>query len=319
MLATLRSAALPLIVACTAAILGCTSPRHEPAPQPAGDAAARPEVYVVNYPLKYFAQRIGGDHLAVVFPAPTDEDPAFWQPDEPTILAYQNADLILLNGAGYARWTEHVSLPPSRLIDTSQAFQDQYITLEDRVVHQHGPDGEHVHEGYAFTTWLDPRQAIQQAEAIYGAFSSRWPDRADVFRANWQALEADLHALDVRLTEVNAGYEGQPLLASHPVYHYLARRCEWDLRSVHWEPDELPDDEQWQELQQLLEEHPARWMIWEDAPLEETAQRLQALGVGRAIVIPCENTPDSGDYLDVMYQNLVNLEAIFAGADRGPD
>ena len=27
-------------------------------------------VYVVNYPLKYFAERIGGQHVKVVFPAP---------------------------------------------------------------------------------------------------------------------------------------------------------------------------------------------------------------------------------------------------------
>ena len=37
-------------------------------------------VYAVNYPLAYFAERIGGDLVEVVFPAPVDEDPAFWNP-----------------------------------------------------------------------------------------------------------------------------------------------------------------------------------------------------------------------------------------------
>ena len=27
-------------------------------------------VYVVNYPLKYFAERVGGEHVRVVFPGP---------------------------------------------------------------------------------------------------------------------------------------------------------------------------------------------------------------------------------------------------------
>ena len=309
MLGNSRSRLLPLSVVCAAVLIGCASPREEP--RPAADADQRPEVYVVNYPLQYFARRIGGDHVNVVFPAPPDEDPAFWQPDEQTILAYQNADLVLLNGAGYAHWVQHVSLPPSRLVDTSQTFRDEYIVLEDRVVHQHGPAGEHVHEGYAFTTWIDPHQAIQQAEAIAQAFAYEWPDRADAFQANWEALEVDLRALDARLTEVNAGYQGQPLLASHPVYDYLARRCEWDLKSVHWEPDEMPGEEEWRELEQLLEQHPARWMIWEDEPLEQTAQRLAALGVGSVVFAPAENTPDEGDYLQVMYQNLQNLEAVF--------
>ena len=37
-------------------------------------------IYTVNYPLAFFAERIGGDLVEVVFPAPVDEDPAFWSP-----------------------------------------------------------------------------------------------------------------------------------------------------------------------------------------------------------------------------------------------
>ncbi|HSQ86069.1 MAG TPA: hypothetical protein VLM43_15260, partial [Desulfobacterales bacterium] len=32
-----------------------------------GSAAEKLSVYVVNYPLKYFAERIGGDHVKVEF------------------------------------------------------------------------------------------------------------------------------------------------------------------------------------------------------------------------------------------------------------
>ena len=73
-------------------------------------AAEKLTVYVVNYPLQFFAERIGGEHVNVVFPAPADVDPAYWMPDTPTIAAYQQADLILLNGAGYARWVNKVML-----------------------------------------------------------------------------------------------------------------------------------------------------------------------------------------------------------------
>mgnify|MGYP001819483305 CR=1 FL=1 len=41
-------------------------------------------VYVTNYPLKYLAERIGGDSADVHFPAPPDEDPAYWMPDSET-------------------------------------------------------------------------------------------------------------------------------------------------------------------------------------------------------------------------------------------
>jgi zinc transport system substrate-binding protein len=102
-------------------------------------------VYTVNYPLQYFAEAIGGDDLEVVFPAPPDVDPADWTPDVDTLLDYQAADLILLNGAGYAEWTKGVYLARSRLVDTSASFEDRLIAEEsDEAPHVHGPTGAEV-------------------------------------------------------------------------------------------------------------------------------------------------------------------------------
>ena len=82
-------------------------------------SAAPPlNVYVVNYPLKYFAERIGGGEVKVTLPVPVDVDPVYWTPRIAEIGAYQQADLILLNGAGYAKWVNTVSLPRSKTVDT---------------------------------------------------------------------------------------------------------------------------------------------------------------------------------------------------------
>ena len=67
-------------------------------------------VYTVNYPLKYFAERIGGPYLKATLPTPPGQDPVYWTPSIADISAYQQADLILLNGAGYAKWTTKASL-----------------------------------------------------------------------------------------------------------------------------------------------------------------------------------------------------------------
>ena len=124
------------------------------------------QVVSVNYPLHYFAQRIGGDFIQAVYPIPADGDPAYWKPDEKAIGIYQKADLILDNGADYAKWMSKVSLPTSRIINTSNAFKDEYIQLTMGTTHSHGPEGDHVHKGYAFTTWLNLKLAIEQADAI---------------------------------------------------------------------------------------------------------------------------------------------------------
>ena len=211
------------------------------------EAWAQPTVYVVNYPLQYFAERIGGRQIKIVFPAPVDEDPAFWRPDVDTIAEFQGADLILVNGAAYARWLKTASLPKTRLVNTSKGFEADYIKVEDAAAHSHGPTGDHSHAGTAFTTWLDFRQAAQQALAVLEALSRLLPDHRSVFEQRYAELEKDLFLLDDRLESV-ARERTQPLLASHPVYQYLARRYGLNTRSVLWEPEVMPEEAEWQEL-----------------------------------------------------------------------
>jgi zinc transport system substrate-binding protein len=268
----------------------------------------RPQVYAVNYPLQYFAQRIAGDAADVVFPATPGEDPAFWKPDAETIQKYQQADLILLNGAMYAKWLQTATLPTAKIIDTSGGFQDELIEVDDTVVHSHGPQGEHSHAGTAFTTWLDLTLATRQAEAIHAALAKLLPDQRDKLSQNFAALKDDLTALDEQLKTAAAQFADQPILASHPVYQYFARRYQINLQSVHWEPGEFPSDEQWEQLQQLLEKHPAKLMIWEGQPIQESVDRLTELGVRSVVFDPCGNKPDEGDFLSIMRGNVTNLE-----------
>lgn len=301
---TRRNLALALIVAI--ALVGC---RKSPPEETAGGTQRESTltVYTVNYPLQYFAERIGGEHVQVHFPAPADEDPAYWSPEADTIANYQQADLILANGAGYAKWIDKVSLPSARLVNTSAALADKVITLEGAVTHSHGPEGEHEHGETAFTTWLDPTLAIEQARAVRAAFEKARPQHAVTFRTNFAALQKDLQAVDEKLAALAASASDTPLLFSHPVYQYLTRRYNLNARSVHWEPDQVPDAAMWDELKQLLGEHPAKWMIWEGEPLDTVVARLTELGVGSVVFDPCGGAPDEGDYLSVMESGVENL------------
>jgi zinc transport system substrate-binding protein len=268
-------------------------------------------VYAVNYPLAYFAERIGGDSVAVVLPVPADVDPAFWEPGANGIAGFQQADLILLNGAGYAKWLKHASLPRRKLVNTSAAFQHDYISVEQALTHQHGPSGDHSHTGTAFTTWLDFSQARMQAKAILSALEKQRPEHADIFRQNYTLLEKNLVKLDQTLTAIVAQDSDKPFIASHPVYQYLARRYKINLQSVMWEPDVVPDQNQWNALQQLLAAHNAKWMIWEGQPDEQSLARLQAVGINSLIFKPCANVPEEGDFISIMKNNIMELKKAF--------
>lgn len=266
-------------------------------------------IFTVNYPLQYFAERIAGNHAAVVFPVPADVDPAYWMPDTGTITDYQQADLILLNGAHYAKWVDKVSLPASKTIDTSRKFKDQYIYSTKATTHSHGSGGAHAHESLTFTLWLDLNLAVQQAKAIEKALIRKRPMLKDTFQHNFKALEEDLMALDRDLEKMAALKQNHPLVGSHPVYDYLAKRYALNLKSVHWEPDETPSFQQWQNLKRMFINHPAKWMVWEAAPDQAIAARLKIMGVNSVVFDPCGNAPHQGDFLTVMQQNIQNLKS----------
>jgi len=268
-------------------------------------------VYAVNYPLAYFAERIGGSSVNVVLPVPAGIDPAFWEPDASVIAEFQQADLILLNGAGYAKWLKHASLPRRKLVNTSAAFQRDYISVEQTVTHQHGPGGDHSHAGTAFTTWLDFNQARMQAKAILSALEKQRPRHADIFIQNYTLLEKDLVSLDQTLSAIVAQDSNKPFIASHPVYQYLARRYNINMKSVMWEPEIMPQQNQWDALQQLLATHSAGWMIWEGQPDKQSATRLEELDINSLVFSPCANTPEEGDFISVMKNNIREIEKAF--------
>ncbi len=276
------------------------------------DASARDDtltVYTVNYPLAYFAERIGGKHVQVEFPAPADGDPAAWNPEQQELEAFRQADLILLNGAGYETWIAAAGLPEDKLVDTSAGFADRLIVAVEET-HSHGPGGAHSHaETTAFTTWLDPELAIVHADAIRDALSASWPHASADFDTGFALLSRDLKALDRDFAELFAALENMPVVFSHPVYQYLERRYGIDAISVHWEPNELPDDNQLMALAAKLVSFPAELMIWEGEPMPGSIEALALMGVNSVAVNPCANRPESGDYLSVMRDNISNLRA----------
>ncbi|MDH3935265.1 MAG: metal ABC transporter substrate-binding protein, partial [Gammaproteobacteria bacterium] len=260
-------------------------------------AEDKPVVYTVNYPLYYFAERIAGDLVEVVLPVPASIDPAFWQPDSAAVSAFQQADIILLNGAGYAKWLSRVSLPARKLVDTSAAFRERYIHADAGVTHSHGREGDHSHSGVAFTTWLDFTLAAEQARAIAVALSKIRPASKNVFARNLALLEQELLGLDSQVHELVATKPGILLLASHPVYQYFQRRYGLNITSVMWEPDVVPGAVQWSELKQQLEVRSSNWMVWEGRPEPETVARLKSTGVASLVFDPCGNRPVDGDFL----------------------
>jgi zinc transport system substrate-binding protein len=271
---------------------------------------SRLEVVAVHEPLSYMAERIGESTVAVTLPVPSGEDPAHWAPTAEQVVAFQKADLILLNGAGYEPWLKSVTLPRASRLDTTAALSAQLIERSDVTTHAHGPAGNHSHARLAFTTWLDPELAIGQARAVAEGLARARPDSAARYRERLGALEEDLLELDRRLTAIAMRMNGAPVLFSHPVYQYLERRYDLNGRTVEWEPNELPSQEEWERLASILDDHPAELMIWEAEPEPEIVARLADLEIRVVVFSPGANLSGQGNWLDRMLENASALDRV---------
>lgn len=274
----------------------------------------RPSVVAVNYALSYFAERLGGDEIDVRFPVPGGVDPVFWRPDIAGISEMQNADLIVLNGAGFASWTTKASLPRARIVETARVFEDQFIATET-ITHSHGADGEHSHTGTASFTWLDQEQAILQAGAIADALAQRGLVAQDDIDRRLSGLTDDLLALDAAGEQLRPLAAGKVLIATHPRYQYLARAYGLDIRSLEWEAGAAPGADQLAMLKALVGETGAQVLLWEAHPPDSARSAIRDLGMVDVVFPTLAETPEGADYVVQLRTTIDELKIVLSAAD----
>jgi zinc transport system substrate-binding protein len=157
-----------------------------------------------------------------------------------------------------------------------------------------------------------------QANAVQDAITTLLPDQKEAIDGRRAELQAHLSDLEARLAKVKTATVGMSLIASHPVYDYLAHAAEWDLHSLHWEPHEMPSEKEWGKLDAIREKTAAHWMLWEDEPIEPIRKALEEREVRWVVVRPAGNRPTEGDFLSVMQANYDGLTTIAESLHPSP-
>ena len=307
----------PAIVTIALLTLGIGACEQKTDTQAAPAKGTPPTVYTTFYPTSYFTERIAGGHAHVVNPCPPDADPAHWMPNDKTLASYQAADLIVINGAEFEQWVAKASLPMAKVIDSTKPLTDELITLADHVRHSHGPQGQHTHAGIDGHTWLDPINAKKQAAQIKAALLKACPDQAAAIEGNFAGLAADLDQLDARLKAVSKKIGDRPMIASHPVWNYLARRYGWTLKTLHLDPEQVPNDKTIAQIKAYLSEQPAHVILWEAQPASEIERRFrEEFGLTSVVYAPgeaidAEALKAGQDFLTIMNANVDGLVEVF--------
>ena len=236
-------------------------------------------------------------------------DPSSWKPTSKAVAKMQAANRILANGAGYESWLQTTTLTESKIVKTADRFKDRWIREAADVEHKHGPVGETDQQGKsAFTTWLDPDLAIQQARVICDTLVELAPDKKPGFETRFGELEQQLRDLRKQLLEQGPNLSEKHVVSSQPVFQYLARALNLSISNVNFHPTGSPSEQQWKEFDALLAERPAALMIWNDEPTKETRAELAKREISVVVFDPLNRKPTDGDFLSGMQKNIDRLK-----------
>lgn len=270
------------------------------------------EVRTASWPVASLAQALVPESIPVHCSLPPGADPITWQPSRPEIMAFQKAQLIVLNGAGLEGWVAGASLPTSRVIDTALPLASVLIERTDSL-HSHGPRGTHTHAGIDPHTFLDPHQLKAMSGAIRDGLQRTWPKEAVKTEARFARLAEKIDALDQELQTLGDLLKEKTLLASHPAYDYLARRYDWQLISFDLDPETPLTQEQTKSLASAIESNHPTAILWESEPNAEiSAQILTTWGLPSVVWDPCESPPEgeSAGFIERQRANAARLTSL---------
>ena len=277
----------------------------------------RLKVVATFYPLAFFAQEIGGERVTVNQLIPDNTEVHTWQPSFADILAVDNADVIVYNGASLDHWFEDDILP---VIDTSDKVIVE-TTKGVQLLETNQENDDHEHDGlYDPHTWISPFTAKQQAQNIYEALVQKDPDNEDYYSEHWQTLKARFEELDNEYMTGLSTKHKKEIFVAHSAFGYLAYRYGFEQYGVIGiSADEQPSVSVYVNLVDLMMEYEVFVVYVDPVYADESAQtlknELQRLSGQRVQVLELYFMLGNINGLDYFGQQEKNLENLKIGLE----
>ncbi len=174
-------------------------------------------------PITNIVYNIGGDKIHLAGIVPEGVNSHTFEPPPSVARELAQADLVFINGL-------NLEEPSLRLAEANKKPDAEIILLGEQTI---TPD-EYIYD-FSFPKeagspnphlWPNPIYALRYAEIVRDALIRKDPANADYYRANYQAFEARIQALDqaIRETVASIPEPSRKLLTYHDSWGYFAPR-----------------------------------------------------------------------------------------------
>lgn len=293
----------------------------------------KPKVYVTIYPLYDFTQKLAGDKIDLSLIIPNGQEPHDWEPSQNDIKNLENSDLFIYNGAELESWTEKVidALDNKNLavVEASKGIKlleieedhDHDHDDEDKLKEEHNDNDKHDeheeghhHHGVDPHVWLNPKNAIVQAENIERGLSKIDPNNQEFYKGNLEKLKKEFLDLDKLYRDELSVLSNKTIVVSHEAYGYLC--AEYGLEQLGIEgvmAETEPDAKTIAEIIEIVKDKKITTIFTEELIEPKIAQTIaEETGAKTEYLNPLESLSEEEikeklDYIAVMKNNLKKL------------
>lgn len=279
-----------------------------------GEGEGKLSIITTFYPIYDFTQNVVGDEGDVELLIPSGTEPHDFEPSAKQIAQIQEADAFVYHDENMETWVpDTVGGWEEEDLSIVKGTEDIQLMPTDKD-HEDEDGGEHSHE-YDPHTWVDPKLAIKEVEAIRDQLSQDYPDKEAAFEENAENYIGELEDLDQKYESSLSDAKQNSFVTQHAAFAYLAN--EYDLNQVAisgLSPDEEPSPERLAELKDYVEENDIHYIYFEENASDKIASTLaDEVGVELEVLNPLESLTDQQmdndeDYISVMQDNLNALE-----------
>lgn len=181
-------------------------------------ATERLRVFVTIAPQAFLAERLGGEAVEVSMLAAKGQDPHTFEATPKQIAALAQAHLFFTVDLPFEKTLvakAQAANPRLHVSDSTRGIARLPMVEEEHDLHaDHGETDPHV--------WLAPANLRVMANNMTTALIAARPDQQALFQRNLASLDAELQALDHRLSVNLAPYRGRAFYVFHPAFGYFA-------------------------------------------------------------------------------------------------
>ena len=290
------------------------------------------------YPLKYLAEKIGGEHVSVTSLTPDGAEPHDLELSPQMVDSLSSADAVIYLAGFQSAVDEAIEQQaPKTVIDVSSAAElveagsdanhpaeeEEEATDEaqsgETEAHDHDHEG-HDHEGHDHADhdhhhdmsadphfWLDPIRMAKAATLVGDKLAEADSAHADTYKANAKALAEELTTLGDTLVTKTSKCQVKTFVTAHTAFGYLADRTGLTQVGISGlDPESSPSPARLAEIGQIAKEQGVTTIFTEALIDPKVAQTLaDDLGITTAVLDPIESQTDaSKDYAAVMQANI---------------